>query len=368
MRTLMAWGGPAQIATWLLPALVGVGQACNGDSRFNLPVEPASPDINDATACTAWAKSFCAYQELCDYFVWENVDQCVAREVLSCELIAADPDVIFDEERVSGCKYPEDCESAIPQCWGTGRSPAGSPCLWDQACQSGGCLGSDPSASTTICGVCGGELGQPCASASGCFSNSCGAFGTAQPGQEVCGPFAKLGDACGEGMPFCGPSLACSDPGEGAFRCVAPTPYALPGQPCEASLLCLSGVCAAGEAGAKECAPFASLGAACGTNLPYCAGGLECSSQEDDAETGHCIVAPLTGYGAGCNPMDDTCTGFGVCLASCASPPDGGGGWCCAAPVGDGDSCSDTQEVGCLPPAQCIAGRCIFPTVADCSP
>jgi hypothetical protein len=355
------------MAALLLPAFVAVGPACNGDWSFDLPVEAAAPDTRYASACTAWAKSLCAYEQLCEYSVWESVDQCVAREALSCELIADDPNVIFDEERINECKYPADCESAIPECWGTGRASAGSPCLWGQACQSGVCIGSDPSTSSTICGLCGGDLGQPCTSPSGCFSNSCGGYSASHPGQQVCGPFAKLGDTCGMGMPLCAAGLACSNAGGQSYRCAMPTPYASPGQPCDSSLHCSSGACVSTASGTEECAPFASLGAACGTDTAYCAIGLACRNQEDDAEAGHCVVSPVMGYGAACNAEEDTCAGFGACAGNCTSSAENGP-LCCVPPIEDGQPCNETLYVGCLPPAQCIAGRCIFPALGDCAP
>jgi hypothetical protein len=364
--------GPLFLTTLLVPAWVIVSQGCSGESSFDLPVAREEPSTRYASACSAWARSFCQYQMLCNfpYSAWNDQAQCVARQTLACELIAADPNVRFDANRVAQCSFPKDCFGALPQCWETGRAPAGSPCLWDQACQSGGCIGAYGTNYSNLvgsCGVCGSHPGQPCTSASDCFSNSCGAYAKGQPDEQVCGPFGSPGDLCGGGLPICASGL-CSDRGSASvFRCVAPAPHALPGQPCDGQVACVSGACSTDDGGAGTCAPLRTLGEACGTLGPYCGPGLECRSLEADAGPRHCVAVPREGYGAGCSIDDDTCTGFGACGGPC-TPPAEDGGWCCVAPAADGESCDDAMGVGCLPPSSCIAGHCIFLTVGDCSP
>jgi hypothetical protein len=360
---------PLPISALLLPAFMALGQACNGDWSFNLPVLEGSPATQYSSACAAWARSFCQYQYLCDlpYFSWESVDQCAARQTLSCELIAADPNVVFDEERISHCTFPDDCTTPMPVCWGVGRAPGGSPCLWPEECQSGICGDSDPAESSQVCGVCGAEPGQPCASPSDCFSDSC----VASPGGgQVCAPYARLGEPCGPGLPSCFQpdlELTCSSyVGEGGL-CLEFRSF---GQPCDSSVLCPSGPCpASAEA---RCPAAGKSGDPCGYGVSLCGDGLSCTTL-GDAQAGVCteldggLTPLLSAYGAACSMNEDNCQGFGSCVAAC-SPPAQDGGFCCLPPAKDGEPCNVLLGEGCLPPAQCIASRCIFPTVGDCSP
>jgi hypothetical protein len=77
--------------------------------------------------------------------------------------------------------------------------------------------------------------------------------------------------------------------------------------------------------------------------------------------TGHCRAYVAAGYGQPC------LTGNGgegnVCV---------GAGWCdyegtrvCLPPSPDGEPCED-QVLPCLPPARCLQGACIFPSLATC--
>jgi hypothetical protein len=67
------------------------------------------------------------------------------------------------------------------------------------------------------------------------------------------------------------------------------------------------------------------------------------------------------GYDAACGYPDDGgtatfCTTGASCLVTCRSP------------AADGQECDPAAGAGCLFPAKCVARRCIFPTLADCSP
>jgi hypothetical protein len=353
------------VRTSLLAALLFVGGACSGDWTFTLPAADAGvPDTRYASACTAWAKSFCAYDALCSPSPppWQSIEQCTARQVLSCELIAADPDVRFDEKRVGECRYPTDCMSEVPNCWADGRAPSGSPCVWGPACKSGICQGSYPYTSSLVCGVCGTAPGQPCMASDACFSGSCGSSATTP---AVCAPFASAGDSCGPGLPACGTGLACSSGfSEQTGQCDVERS---PGEPCDSSIYCTSGACLAADgAGMRVCALLAKVGDVCGLDEPFCEPSLTCAF--GSGTVGQCVDAPpvATGavcYGAAHSNVFSPCLGFGTCGGICT--PNVPGNLCCMPPSADGDPCDSVQ--GCLPPAQCIAGRCAFPSIEDCA-
>jgi hypothetical protein len=300
----------------LLAACLLIGLGCSGEESFALPpLEGGAPETRHQAACTAWAQSICGYERRCDRasFRWQTVDQCTARETLRCELMAGDPSVAFDDARVGGCQYPSDCTSEIPPCWPAGKTREGLPCLWGTACQSGVCSGA--ASSLGVCGVC------------------------------LCGAGCPSGQTCGV---------------QGAAAACVPAPRAS-GQPCATSSDCQSGLCAAADGGQAVCAAFAAIGDGCGTGEPFCGSDAYCDATE------YCSAFSLAPYGAACGPAGDGgayafCGGFAACIGESGAPGS------CIPPVGDGEPCDPNGGLHCLPPAQCIASHCIFPSVADCAP
>jgi hypothetical protein len=282
--------------------------ACSGRESFALPPVAiiGTPSTRYEAACTAWASSNCDYEQRCDvggFLQWSDRDQCVARSTLTCELMAEDPEVSFDEARVQGCQLPSDCAAPVPVCWPPGGARLGQPCVWNEACRSGICFHPPD---VGICGVCVCEL-------------------------------------------QCGPGQACQLDSAGG-RCID-LPHA-PGEPCTASRDCESRQCPSAAAGSSMCSPFAMLGDPCGGNgMPQCQPDLTC-----DPGTSQCNTTAYVGFNASCE-MDGGpvlgCRGFASCT-----------GGVCVPPAGDGEPC--TGDFQCAPPAECIANRCVFPSPADC--
>jgi hypothetical protein len=308
---------------------------CTGEASFELPsVDAGAPSARYESVCAAWAKRECAYEDTCTVSLlsrWEDDDQCVERNTLSCELQAGDPDVSFDPSLVGSCTFPPDCSGAIgvssapyspTLCLPPGKAPRDAPCVWDSACQSGECqytYGFDGEEAT--CGTC-----QPPA--------SCG---------------CTLGQVCVEGF-------------DGGLSCVTP-PDA--GEACgKPNFLCNGSVCVptgSGQDGTCEVVPEAGIGMPCSKDVT----GPECASATSlvycDA-TDHCRASAAADYGDACTLSTG---GEGnVCV---------GAGWCdadntgiCQPPVPDGEPC-DGQALPCLPPARCFEGECVFPSLSTCS-
>jgi hypothetical protein len=293
---------------------VSLGEGCSGDWGFALgPLEAGAPDARYQGACSNWASQACTYAQLCfsrDY-TWSSPDQCVARATLQCELAAIDPNVAFDEARVANCKFPNDC-SPPPVCWPPGRAAAKASCLWSFDCASGICAGAD-----TVYSVCGA-----CVCGSGC------------PSGQVC------------------------EVGPDGGSCVTVTTQRAPGESCASSAECQSFACRPATNGASVCAPFAAIGEPCGGEFGVC--DDRATRTYCDA-TGHCSPITPAGYGSACGlPADGggtlaMCTGFASCSQGACVPP-----------AGDGQPCNPSGGIQCAWPAQCIAHRCIFPTLADC--
>jgi hypothetical protein len=280
---------------------------CSGEESFALPPVPVGvPNTRYEDACAAWARSDCEYDDRCGLGLqWDSLDQCVARTKLSCELLAADPGVSFDEERVRGCQLPSDCTTPLPVCWPPGNTPVGQSCVWNEACHSRQCVGV-VSASLGICGLC------------------------------VCDVHCPPGQGC--------------EPDITGGTCV-PLPHA-PGEACSLSRDCVSGACASADSGPMSCSPFTQFGDPCGDGMPPCQPGLICDP------TNRCNTTLPARYGAPCGPPEDggpdlICDGFAICTEGK-----------CAPPADDGQPCSPGTL--CTWPAQCIAKQCVFPTVADC--
>jgi hypothetical protein len=285
---------------------------CSGEWSFALPpIEAGVPDLQYESPCRHWAQAKCDYEARCfEIISWTDNGQCVDRLALECELAADDPNVAFDAARLAACELPSDCSSPLPECWAPGKAPFGTPCLYGQACQSGGCEGAGTWDS--VCGIC------------------------------ICDVACPMGQAC----------VVTAD---GGSAC-QPVPAA-GGQPCTVPDDCGSTVCVLpGGGGAGVCAPPGRLGDACGGGQPVCGANLYCDP------TNHCVSLVWVGYGEPCGFPDDGGAGA-VCL---------GAGTCekktCQAPAADGEPCDPHQGPACLWPAQCIAKRCVFPTVADCAP
>jgi hypothetical protein len=340
---------------WLPATCLLIMPACSGEERFALPPVPiGAPSTRYQDACTALAQSDCNWKALCGLpFPWVSGEQCVARETLSCELLAADPGVSFDEEAIRECQFPQDCSTPPPICWPQGRTPLGQPCLWNEACQSERCVGVG-SVRLGICGLCApGEGCQPDSAGGTCVplprgpGESCTSSTDCQSGQCVtsCLNGKCMADPQANGFNL--PGMATPDASSDATKMGMGPPMAV-GTPFPQTPL--------------HCAPFGQLNDRCGQNdTPECDPDLACDAN------GHCSAIVQAGYGAQCGISDGVtgvdggvlvphCEGFAKCGMTTGM---------CEAPADDGQPCDPGHD--CVPPAACVANHCIFPTLADCS-
>ena len=306
----------------LLGAFLGfvtpLGLGCEGESSFLVTLFDAGPpDARYEASCGVWARDLCAAETACfGAGPWTDAVQCVARETIRCELLANDPNVVFDATLVAQCVEPDAGNCAAPfgsLCLPSGRAALGAACLSSEACASGYCAYAfDSTGNPDACGTC---RSIPC-------GGSC-------PTGRRCDYFPDGGADC---VPIVGPGEPCSAQGD-----------------CQASYYC---------GPAKTCAPLADLGDACGDGLT----GPPCGDSNQYCDgTGHCRAYVSAPYGAPCGIVGTDaylCAGSGTC-----DPTDGQ----CLPPASDGEVCDDNQGLGCLPPARCLSNRCVFPSMEACA-
>jgi hypothetical protein len=295
---------------------------CSGQSSFViLPVDAGDPSTRYASACGAWALTVCAYEARCPpYSPWVSQDQCVARSTILCELVASDPNVVFNEQALESCQYPPSCSSSVAylplDCLPSGRTPSGGTCVFDEACQSGVCSG--------VCGTC---LPDPCAAR------------------------CSLGQDCDAGTDASG--VLCA-------RAV--------GESCNAAVDCASFNCepeSDGGAAERVCAPAAQPLEPCGNGCgpltgieEGCAGGSPCADVAEYCDaTRRCADFDVIGYNQSCGESSTptTCGGDATCYGVCFPPEM------------DGDPCDVSQGLDCLDPAVCAGQFCVFPSLAMCA-
>jgi hypothetical protein len=314
-------------------ALVGGAAAldsCTGEASFVLPpVDPGFPSTRHEAVCAAWARRACSPGDACPTSSldgWKDDSQCVARETLVCELQGDDPEVRFDPAAVEACTFDAGCPGVFESpslCLPPGRAPLGAPCVSDSGCESGKCQypwpTDGPMAGVSApCGTCQVPLQCSCASNQECV---------VYYDHVTCLTLHDAGDRCG-------PSYACNN-----SECITPEDGG-------------DGVC--------EQMPTASLGMPCSSDGT----GPRCASTTSTLfcdRTGHCQQESVAaGYGQSCL-VDDagvahTCVAFGWC-----DPQTG----ICQPPEPDGEPC-ELFALPCLPPAVCLQGSCIFPSLASC--
>ena len=296
-------------------------------------VDADAPSARYETVCNAWARRECANEDTCPVSLlsrWEDDDQCIERNTLSCELQAADPDVPFDPSLVENCTFPPGCAGATgiaappyspTLCLPAGTAPRGAPCVWDSACQSGFCAyASDLQGDQAACGTCQPHPMCGCAPNQTCFEGFDGGLG--------CATRPDAGEKCGE------PIFACNE-----STCVP------------------SG---SGQDGTCEVLPVAEVGMPCSTDVT----GPQCESLTSLVycdHTDHCRAYTPATYGEACTLSTggegNVCVGAGWC--------DSDGTGICQPPVPDGEPC-DGQVLPCLAPARCVEGECLFPSLATC--
>jgi hypothetical protein len=267
MAALLAVGAGALLAP--LPL------ACTGQSSFVIPPVDAGPVSTRYEApCAAWATAVCAREQQCPWYSdyqWDSPAQCLERSTLICEVVASDPNVVFDEQQMLACQYPTDCTVLVRDlpidCLPPGRSPDGATCVFHEACQSGECL--EVEGQSGPCGTCQSARSS---CAAGCPTGDvCG--GVAADGGMLCVPVNALGAPCrvpGDCEFYC--SFQAADSGDGFGVCV--------------------GLATQGEA----CGDGVPPGDPTGRPGPPCAGtNLTCD------DTNHCTAIPPAPDGEVCD-------------------------------------------------------------------
>jgi hypothetical protein len=326
---------PLRVATTVFALALGIAisgsgvAACTGEASFMLPsLDAGAPSGRYGTVCNAWATRECAYTDACQVSVfaqWESDAQCIARETLVCELQGDDPDVPFDPALVDACTLPADCsapigivsaESASALCLPPGKAPNGAPCVWGSGCQSRVCIYDSTTNGTAACGTCEPPIRCDCSANQRCVLT----------GDVVsCIDLPDAGDTCGA------PLYACND-----AKCVA-----------------------ASDGGATcQVVPEGGVGAPCSTDPtgPDCFFSGEAPLYCD--HTDRCSAYVAATYGQPCTGEGSVCVGDGWCDSENTGD--------CQPPAPDGEPCNDDVPP-CLPPSRCLAGACIFPTLATCS-
>lgn len=302
------------MAAWLAVGVAAGGlflslsMACSGQSSFVIPpVDAGLISTQHEGPCAAWAAAACAREEQCPWYSdyqWESPAECLARSTLVCEVVASDPNVVFDEQKMLACTYSTDCTVLVRDlpidCLPPGRSRNGATCVFHEACQSGLCIEEDFQPSP--CGTC---LAARASCGPGC------------PPGEVCAGVATDGGAlCLAVKPLGAP---CRIPADCEFYCSFATDAG-------------SGGAGTGAAGTGACVALATLGEDCGDGV---------------------LPGDPTGRaGPPCAGTNLTCDETNHCTAVLPAP--------------DGEVCDYGQGLGCLPPAQCVGNRCLYPSLAYC--
>ncbi len=170
----------------------------------------------------------------------------------------------------------------------------------------------------------------------------------------VCAPRAAASGACTvDGG--CAVGLVCA-----AQKCVAPGAMTAPcsaAAPCRADLYC--------SAISNTCATPLSLGASCGGDKDACdfRQGVMCNVLKPAAMATCETIAAAKGGGA-CGIVNGTltvCVAFNGCQGATLASPAG----VCPNTAADGAMCTD--NVHCLPPANCVGGLCRLPSSDACT-
>jgi hypothetical protein len=306
--------------------------ACTGESSFALPAWDAmAPSTDFQGPCTSWAQSKCAYEARCYDPIgmqWISSDQCVARETINCELAASDPAIPFDPAAVAGCQYPTDCGAPPGFCLDAGKLPVRATCQSSYECATGFCDFTNAQ--------CGGRCQDlPLGCEVQCPAGQTCAL-EADASVQTCVPVPAIGEPC-------------------------PAPGLLAG-----SIPCVQGAtCAITGNGTGTCVPLAGEDASCSLTDPAGAVCFEPGLPLFCDSTQHCRQYRVASYLQPCG-LDEAgdyyqCIGWGSC-AYTATPV-------CVPPAADGMLCDVQQGLYCLPPANCIGNRCLFPSVtASCTP
>jgi hypothetical protein len=317
-----------------LVLVLAMAAACGGS---------ASTDAS----CAALAQARCTKRASCTNGtgitrVWGDMNTCLTREKLSCQLGLAAPSTANSPALVTECvsalasfACADFLDGNLPtQCMPTGPKPNGSSCAFAGQCSSTYCNGSK----TAACGTCGAA---PAAGMS-CRDSFCARGQECMPASLVCEDFVATAGACNFTTNPCGAGLSCVGAMGGAMgSCM--TAVMMPGSPCggrTASCDGQLGLYCGGTAGARTCLA-----------ISFVADGQPCGLLTGGTFAG--------------------CSGSGGCYTATGLAGPGQAGTC-RAPAADGMACDSVTGPPCLGPARCVvagggtAGTCTLPTGMTC--
>lgn len=305
----------ATVAAMKLAALALVSfvvAACSSD--------PEPTKITSTEACAAFTKMTCEKMQECASFklstTYGDIETCKARVQIECEAKVTVPNSSATPDRVSACAT--DGKAVIcaeylrnklaPTCaLAPGGLDTGEACTFDSQCKTTFCR----QISGTGCGKCSDRqaVGAACSTTSECDTNA------------VCS------------------KLKCVVPADVGQGCS-------PEKPCVGGLKCISGTCNTPLLRDADCKEQGEK----------CAQGDYC-----DASTLKCKPITLGQAGEDCGTVQGKvirCEASGFCGPELDSV--------CVSAAADEGGCDDLVGPRCLPPAACVAGKCIDPRKTKC--
>jgi hypothetical protein len=282
--------------------------------------DPVETKVTAVEACTALAKTTCDKAQECAPFklatTYGDPETCRARVQIECEAKVSAPSSSQTPNRVSACAS----DGVGVTCADYLRTKNAPSCL-----------------------LIPGGLGdnEACTFDSQCKSTFCKQLSGTGCGK--CTPRQAVGASCTNTLE-CDLASVCQ-----RLKCVVPADVAQgcsPEKPCVGGLKCVGGTCAT---------PL-TLNSDCKEQGEKCVDGAYC-----DGSTFRCTAIKQAQSGEDCGPVQGK---FIRCKASayCAPELDS----VCIAAAPDEGGCDDLTGPRCLPPASCVAGKCLDPRKTAC--
>jgi hypothetical protein len=289
------------------------------------PADSAPAVTNPDEACAAFAPEYCKALASCGpvLFDWVYGDaaKCAERAKISCLATLGANNTSITPDKVDRCRV--DLHFAVCTDMAVGGLPAA--CVPDTGkLADGAACGDDGQCKSTFCSKTNGNCG-------------------------VCAPLSAPGSSCATAP--CSRGLTCS----GAKTCVKPlalgaTCVDTKTTPCAAGLSCFRGKCVAGAAAGAACDTTETTAPACDV-LP----GVFCVAKS-------CVKVGASAAGGPCGLLAKppaVCSAGGTCSNLLLSGV-------CASAAADGATCDALKGPNCIPPAQCVSGRCTLPDPNSC--
>ncbi len=333
-----------------------MGGTCTGGVT---KICPAADQCHLAGLCDP-ATGNCSNPPIADGTACNDGDACTQTDVCQAGTCAGTPKTCAggDACNIASCNPGTGACSLQPQPNGTSCTTGGL-CVTGQSCQAGACLGGTPVVCTALdqCHTAG-----TCNPASGVCSNPTKADGVACSDGNACTQTdsCQTGTCIGANPTICTAIDQCHDPGTCAPAtglCSNPTKAngaaCNDGNACTQSDTCQAGTCTSGTAvvcsALDQCHDPGTCNVATGTcSNPNKANGSACSDGNACTQTDSCQAGSCSGANPVTCPAPDQCHNAGTCnttTGACSNP----------AKV-DGTACNDTNA--CTQTDTCQAGAC----------